>query len=153
MTELQQAEADHGPVYTLPEAPQLDPRSALALAINTALDAQLAAQDAAVAINPLPIADAVLAALDIDAPRIPEWTGDPRTIGGGRLPGQEYPQPSVTVEPEPDDRGGSRTGYVALQVEQTCDHGVNIRDRAVVPVADAETWALAVLAACRAARE
>lgn len=149
MTDLQ---TDDGPLYTLPELPQLDPRSALALAINSELDTQLAGQDVAVAINPGPIADAVLAVLAIDAPRIPAWTGDPRTVGGGRLPDQEYPQPAITVEPEHDDRGGSRTGYVAFNVEMTWEDQP-VRDRAVVPVADAETWALAVLAACRATRE
>lgn len=161
MTDQQQAgtavapiEADDGgPVYALPARPLLDPRSAVALAVNTELDTQLAGQDVAVVINPEPIADAVLDALGDGStyPRIPEWTGDPRTVGGGSIPSDPHPQPSVTVEPEPDDRGGPRTGYVALHVEVD-DEGRTVTDRAVVPVEDAEAWFLAGLAACREAR-
>lgn len=142
-----------GPGDQLPERPTLDPRSAIALAVNTELDLQLANQEAAVVIDPRPVADAVLAALDIDAPRIPRWTGDPRTVGGGRPAGTWHPEPLITVAPEPDDRGGWRTGYVCLEVEMGCDHAATVTDRAVVPVEDAEAWLLAGLAACRAARE
>lgn len=142
-----------GPVYQLPERPTIDPRSAIAVAVNTELDLQLANQEAAVVIDPRPVADAVLAALDIDAPRIPEWTGDPRTVGGGRLAGEPWPQPAVTVEPEPDDRGGWQTGYVSFTVQVGYDDNRAVEGRAVVPVEDAEGWLLAGLAACRAARE
>lgn len=146
------APSDGEVVYQLPEPAALDPRSAIALAVNTELDAQLAGQDVAVVINPGPIADAVLAALGEGDrfPRIPEWTGDPRSIGGGRPAGSPLPDPLLTVEPEPDDRGSPRTGHVALNVEATWEDQP-VRDRIVVPVEDAEAWFLAGLAACRAA--
>lgn len=142
------------PVYQLPEPLALDARSAVALAVNTALDTQLAGQGAAVVIDPGPVADDVLAALGEGDhfPRIPQWTGDLRTVGGGRLAGEEFPQPAVTVDVEPDDRGGWRTGYIAFTVQAA--HGDDtVEGRAVVPVEDAEQWFLAGLAACRAARE
>lgn len=141
------------PTYTLPDLPALDARSAIALAVHAELDRQLAGQDVALVVDPGPIANAALAALgdERDWPRIPAWDGTPRSIGGGRPADSAHPDPLITVEPEPDDRGTPRTGHVALNVEMAVeDH--DVRDRIVMPVEDVEMWALAVLAACRAAR-
>ena len=128
---------------------QFDPRSAVALAINTELDRQLAGQNVTVVIDPGPLADAVLNELDDPDrfPRIPDWTGEPRSIGGGSTPHDLHPQPQVTVDVQ-------AAAHVTLTVQVSTDAE---RDdefgEAVVPVADAEQWALAVLAACRAARD
>lgn len=139
-------------VYALPDRPTLDAESAAAYAVMTELDRQLAGQDIALAINPQPLAHAALAAIG-DFPRIPEWTGDPRSIGGGRRPGDSHPAPLMQVRPvEPDTLAFAElgAGYVEFVVEVDGE-GRTASDRARVPVEDAEQWALAVLAACRAA--
>ena len=139
---------DDGPVYELPDRPALDARSAAALALNAALDDQLAGQpDVVIALDPGPLTDAVLSVVG-DFPRIPEWIeGEERMIGGGTHPGTDRADPVISASVPKD-----LPGYVALQVEGETDDGVAVRpfnSVAHVPAADAEQWALAVLGACR----
>lgn len=135
---------DEPEVLQLPERTPLDAESAAAMAVMEELDKQLLKfPDATVAFDPRPIARAVLDAVDGKYPRIPEWTGDERELGGGRRPGQLDPDPLIRITSPMSD------GRVRIEIERDGEPSPDI----IVPAGDAEQWLLAGLAAVRAARE
>lgn len=136
------AQAVDPDALALPQRPVLDASSAAALAVSDELDRQ--STESAVpfmgAVDVRRLADAALAGIG-EFPRIPAWTGESRAIGGIKRPDTTAPDPLITVD-DPAERD-----IVPLTVEDVAGE-YQLRS----PVEDVEQWALAVLAACRAAR-
>lgn len=134
---------DHGPDHALPDRAALDPYSAAVLAVTSELERQIPA-DASVAIDPEQITRAAIDAGG-NIPRIPDWTGQARTLGGRTLGDDTAPEPEITVLSVTD------AGDVVFTTTVTIDH----TDHTLVmttPATIAEQWLLAGLGAVRAAR-
>lgn len=141
---------ENGPTYRVAERPPLDPVSEAALRVWEALDKQLAAlpdSGVAIVINPQPLAEAALAAVE-GIPRVPRWTGDARTIGGRKL-GATDDGPAQEAEIRLDVADGE----LLLTIESEDAERRPVTHVVHVDPIDAEGWLLAGLGACTAARE
>ena len=155
MTTLDPAGTGDPPVYRLPERAELDPVSVAALALMDVVPPMLeqGTDGGAVAIDLKAIATAVLDAV-AGLPRVPRWV-EARTMGGTKR-GDALPDPSITVDLDHTDPGVVRCGVeVTIQREPDYERGDVwfIAQSTAVPVADAQQWFLAGLAACAVAED